>query len=227
MNGCKRIQALFTEYLDQRLSGREMQRIAAHLENCPACTAELRMLRQNQSALASLGQIAAPPELALRIRVALSQQSARRRQSSFAGFRLTWRNTLAPFLLHAAAGFASAVLLMGTVIVLVTMFTQPESARAIADEPLGTAAAPRFLYLASGAPSNELGAAATPVVVEAYVSPEGRVYDYRITSGPDDEITRTQVETLLLMSVFQPARRFGQPVAGLAVLSFSGVSVRG
>jgi hypothetical protein len=32
---------------------------------------------------------------------------------------------------------------------------------------------------------------------------------------------------MLLFSVFEPARRFGQPVRGLAVLSFSGVSVRG
>jgi hypothetical protein len=32
---------------------------------------------------------------------------------------------------------------------------------------------------------------------------------------------------MLLTSRFEPARFFGQPVRGLAVLSFSGVSVRG
>jgi hypothetical protein len=53
------------------------------------------------------------------------------------------------------------------------------------------------------------------------------VYDYRIVSGPTDDATRAQVENLLLWSRFEPARRFGQPVSGLAVLSFSGVSVRG
>ena len=36
-----------------------------------------------------------------------------------------------------------------------------------------------------------------------------------------------QVENLLLFSVFEPARFFGQPVRGLAVMSFSGVSVSG
>jgi anti-sigma factor RsiW len=227
MNGCANTQALFSEYLDQRLSGREMQRIGAHLEQCPVCAAELRALRQNQSVLAALGPVPAPPELGLRIRVALSQERARRRQGSFHSLDLLWRNTMAPFLLQATAGFASAVLLMGTVIVLVTMFTQPESARAIADEPLGAAAGPRFLYLASGAPPNQLGDSVSPVVVEAYVNDEGRVYDYRITSGPTDDATRTQVENMLLMSVFQPAKRFGQRVPGMAVLSFSGVSVRG
>jgi hypothetical protein len=55
----------------------------------------------------------------------------------------------------------------------------------------------------------------------------GRVYDYRIVSGPTDGTTRSQIENLLLFGVFEPARRFGQPVRGLTVLSFSGVSVRG
>jgi hypothetical protein len=66
-----------------------------------------------------------------------------------------------------------------------------------------------------------------PVVVEAYVNDLGEVYDYRIVSGPTDAVTRSQVENLLLFSRFEPARFYGQPVRGLAVLSFSGVSVRG
>jgi len=68
---------------------------------------------------------------------------------------------------------------------------------------------------------------AGPVVIEAYVSGSGQVYDYRIVSGPTDDATRREVENLLLWSRFEPARRFGQPVPGMAVLSFSGVSVRG
>jgi len=64
-------------------------------------------------------------------------------------------------------------------------------------------------------------------VVEAYVNGEGVMYDYRIVSGPNDAATRAQIEKLLLTSRFDPARFFGQPVRGLAVLSFSGVSVKG
>jgi hypothetical protein len=74
---------------------------------------------------------------------------------------------------------------------------------------------------------NQMGALSGPVVIEAYVNGSGEVYDYRIVSGPTDETTRSQVENLLLWSRFEPARRFGQPVPGMAVLSFSGVSVRG
>ena len=87
--------------------------------------------------------------------------------------------------------------------------------------------APRLVSFSSGVGANDIGAVAGPVVVEAYINDEGQMYDYRIISGPTDSDTRSQVENLLLLSRFEPARFFGQPVRGLAVLSFSGVSVKG
>ena len=227
MNECMAVQAKFTEYLDGLLSGREMQSVAAHLENCRKCATEWKSVEQTQSSLASLGPVPEPEDLPLRIRVAISHERASRLQSPFHAWNLAWKNTVGPFLLQAAGGFASAVLLMGSVILLVGMFTRPESAQASADEPLGMATAPRFLYLSSVVGDNQIGAVSGSVVVEAYVNGEGQVYDYRIVTGPTDDVTRAQVENLLLWSRFEPARRFGQPVPGLAVLSFSGVSVRG
>jgi hypothetical protein len=204
-----------------------MQEIAAHLETCADCAGEWKSVKQTQMSLAALGPVPQPPDLLLRIRVAVSQERARSHKSMLQSWKLTWENTVGPFLLQAAAGFASAVLLLGTVTVLVGMFTRPEVARG-EDEPLGMATSPRFLYLSSAASSNDqIRDAGGPVVVEAYINGEGEVYDYRIVSGPVDEATRAQVENLLLWSHFEPARFFGQPVRGLAVLSFSGVSVRG
>ena len=227
MNGCKSMQAKFTEYLDGRLNGREMQRIGAHLDQCRECGHEWTSLKQTQALLSALDPVPEPEALLLRIRVAVSQERARQRRGLFDGWNLAWKNTVGPFLLQASAGFASSVLLIGTVILAVTMFTKPESAQAIKDEPLGRATAPRLLYLSSNAGNNEIGADSGPVVVEAYINGAGQVYDYRIVSGPTDPQTRSQVENMLLFSVFEPARFFGQPVRGLAVLSFSGVSVHG
>lgn len=226
MNGCQPIREQFTDYLDGRLTGHEMQHIAAHLESCRQCTSEWASLRRIQSSLATLGPVKEPADLLLRVRVALSHERARARQSRLDAWNLVWKNTVGPFLLQAAAGFASAMLLLGTVTVLATMFTHPQRVSAM-DEPLGNATAPRFLYSLTDSESNEIGAASAPVVVEAYVNGAGRVYDFRIVSGPNDEATRLQVESLLVGSYFEPARFFGQPVRGLAVLSFSGVSVRG
>ena len=39
MNGCGAMKMKFSEYLDGRLTGQEMQRIAAHLDRCGACAA--------------------------------------------------------------------------------------------------------------------------------------------------------------------------------------------
>ncbi len=227
MNGCNAMQAKFSEYLDGRLTGREMQRIATHLEHCRACAAEWTSLRELQSSLATLGPIAEPEDLALRIRVAVSQERAKSRKSLLHVMDLAWRNTVGPFLLQASAGFASAVLLLGSVILMVGIVTKPEAAQASGDEPLGRATAPRLIYSAAGTGDNQIAALPAPIVIEAYINGEGRVYDYRIVSGPNDAATRSQVEDLLVPLFFEPARFFGQPVRGLAVLSFSGVSVRG
>lgn len=227
MNSCDIAQARFSEYLDGRLNGREMHEIAAHLQGCVDCAQEWNALRDAQVALATLRPVPEPKDLLLRVRVAVSQERARSRQSIFSTWNLAWKNSIGPFLLQASAGFASAVLLLGTVIVLVTMFAQPETAQANTDEPLGNPTAPRLISLSSGVNNSDISALSTPVVVEAYVNDEGEVYDFRIVSGPNDPETRAEVQNLLLFSVFEPARFFGQPVRGLAVLSFAGVSVRG
>ena len=174
MSSCKAMLAKFSEYLDGRLTGREMHSIADHLDRCAGCAGEWIELRRNQAALASLGPAPAPEDLVLRIRVAVSRERARRSKSVFAGWALAWRNTVGPFVLQAGAGFASAVLLLGTVTVMVGMFTQPESAQATKDVPLGNATAPRLLYSMGGAGKRgwEIGAAAGQLVVEAYINSE-------------------------------------------------------
>lgn len=226
MNGCGSMRVKFSEYLDGRLTGVEMQRIAAHLDRCQKCAAEWYGLRKAQASLAALGSVPEPKDLLLRVRVAVSQERARRNKRPFHNWRVAWQNTVGPFLLQAAAGFASAVLLLGTVVVLVGIVAQPQVAHA-GDEPLGNATAPRLLYSLDGTGDNDIANLPGPVVVEAYVNRSGQVYDFRIVSGPSDPITRAQVENLLLESVFAPARFFGQPVRGLAIVSFSGISVRG
>jgi hypothetical protein len=227
MNRCNRVQASLPDYLDGRMTGHEMRDMDAHLESCRGCARELQSQRALQASLASLGPVPAPADLSLRIRVALSQERAHSRRSILTAWNLAWKNTVGPFLLQAGAGFASATLLLGILILLSTLFAAPEAAQATPDEPLGNATAPHLLYFSNAQGGDQMDAIDGPVMVEAYVNAVGQVYDYRILSGPVNDATRTQVENLLLFSRFAPARFFGQPVRGLAVLSFSGVSVRG
>ena len=167
MNGCNQVPAGFTDYLDGRLIGSEMQEIDAHLRDCRECARQWESLRDVQASLAGLGPVPEPADLQLRIRVAVSRERARSRRQLFAAWELAWKNSVGPFLLQACAGFCSAVLLLGTAIVLITMFAQPQSAQATPDEPLGNATAPRLLYFSNAPGNNDMGAISGPVVVEA------------------------------------------------------------
>ncbi|HEX5236382.1 MAG TPA: zf-HC2 domain-containing protein [Silvibacterium sp.] len=247
MKQCKSIRDNFSAYLDGALTGVAMQQTAKHLERCGECESDFAGWRAMQETLARMGPAKAPPDLALRLRVALSQEQARSPRRSFDRWHVRWQNTMAPFLLRASAGLASAVLLLGTVALLVGAFASPVPVEA-RDASSDAATSPRFLYslLASSTPEDNAAGPArshraishaavqvtstedsNSVVVEAYVNSAGRVYDYRIISGPDNATSRAQVENLLLFSVFEPARVFGEPVRGVAVMSFSGVSVQG
>lgn len=183
-----------------------------------------------QQALAELGPVKAPDDLALRLRVALSQQQSRTAAHFFQQLQVRWENTIGPFLLQASAGLASAVVLLGTIALLIGVVATPEPLVAN-DDPLGAITSPHYLYSAVvpdniAATQSEREMDGT-VVVQAYVNGSGRIYDYRIVSGAQDAKTRSQLESLLLFSVYEPARVFGQPVRGQVILSFAGISVRG
>jgi anti-sigma factor RsiW len=226
MSPCTAIRAQFSDYLDGNLTGVAMQSVAGHLADCGECTVEFGQWRSMQKSLANLGPARAPGDLALRIRVALSQELSKTPRNTLAAWKVRWQNSVAPFLLQASAGLASSLVLIGTMAFLIGAFAAPEPASA-RDEPLGMATGPRFLYSTVEANSGTVSGKGAPVTVEVYVDSQGRVYDYDIVSGPNDPATRAELETLLLSSKFEPAQWFGQPVRGVALLSFAGVSVQG
>jgi hypothetical protein len=221
---CVHFREQFSAYLDGAVTGTAMHEIAAHLEACSGCAAEFAQWRNAQSLISSIGPAKAPSDLSLRLRVALSQESANTAEEKFARGWVRWHNTFLPLLWQITAGFASTAALIGGVAVLIGMFApEPLLAR---DEPLGKATSPRFLYT-SLEPAGPVGDRESPVVVQVFVNGEGRVYDYTIVSGNADLKTRSQLEDTLLFSVFAPAQVFGQPVPGTVVLSFSEVLVGG
>jgi anti-sigma factor RsiW len=224
VNKCADLRGQFSEYLDGAVTGAAMQEIAAHLEACSGCAAEFAQWRIAQSLISSIGPAKAPADLGLRLRVALSQESANTAQEKFARGRLRWQNTFLPLVWQITAGFASTVALLGGVALLIGMFASPEPAQA-RDEPLW-ASSPRFLYT-SIEPAGGVADGNNPLVVLAFVNGEGRVYDYKIVSGNTDSKTRSQLEDSLVFSVFAPAQAFGQPVRGTVLRSFSSVPVHG
>src|SRR5271170_3211150 len=213
---CQKCQSSFSAYLDGDVSGKLMQRIARHLEDCADCRQDFASLRATQRVLSSVGQAKAPADLGLRLRLAISHEHSKRKSSWIDTVSLKWDNAVRPMLVQVSAGFAGAVVLVGGIALLLGMVAAPEPVLAN-DEPLGAITVPHYLYSVVD-PRAIVTSHDTMIVVEAYVNSQGRVYDYNIVSGPVEAAVRSQVVDHLLNSVFEPASVFGAPVRGRVVL---------
>jgi hypothetical protein len=225
MSTCSQIQDAFSHYLDGDVPGTEMLEMTRHLRECTTCAGEFAAWQQSHSLVSGLGPSKAPEDLALRLRVAISQESRRTPRERLGRFHIRWENTFQPFLLRASAGLASAILLVGTTAMLVSTFAVPQPVEA-RDVPLQISSAPHLLYSSFQA-EDTLGRHDDPLVLQVFVDGHGRVYDYRVLAGQIDTQSRIALDNVLLFSVFEPARYYDQPVRGSVVMSFSGVSVRG
>jgi hypothetical protein len=240
-NSCAAIQASFSEYLDGAISGQEMQEIAHHMDGvdesacgsqsagssqiagCEACGREFAAWRLTQSAISSLGPARAPADLGLKLRLAISREQAQRSSRLLDRITLAWENAVRPMLVQVSAGLVGAIVLVGGIALLLGMVTAPQAVLAN-DEPLRAVTAPHYLYTIAS-PGAIITGGDTAIVVEASVDSTGRVYDYRIVSGPQDNAVRIQVESQLLGRVYQPASVFGLPVRGRVVVTFAGISI--
>ena len=221
---CTSTRDLFSGYLDGVISGREMQVVAAHLGACETCGSDFAAWQAIQQALAATGPVKAPEDLGLRLRLAISKESARRQGHWWDALSVQWANLVRPMVLQASAGLVGALVLVGTIALLLGVVAPEQSVQAN-DEPLGALTAPHSLYAAVDAQPVVTGSDTT-IVIRAQVNAEGRVYDYSVLSGPDDAATQAQIRDQLMLLVYEPAKAFGQPVRGQVLITFSGVSVR-
>jgi predicted anti-sigma-YlaC factor YlaD len=219
---CSTAKGLMSSYLDDCVNRRQLAQMNEHLRTCLPCAAQFASMRRTQSVLGSLGRKAAPPDLALRLRVALSQELANSRRSRWEMLCLRWENAFNAVMVPATAGLITTLVIFGLLIGIL----YPAQVRASNDVPtrLYTPA------LLESAPF-ELSVGVTSadsLVVEAYVGPDGRVQDYRILSAPEDEAAiLPQLKNMLIFTTFQPATAFGQPTSGRVILTFSKVQVSG
>lgn len=227
---CKPIRERFSAYLDCDLNGREMQQVEAHLDTCPACREEFAEWKNIQHAMVSMGHVKAPEDLALRLRLAISHERSFKERTWSERFVERWEllrdNTLRPFAVQGAVTAAAVLLVTFGLSIAGAMAAAPTPVEAN-DEPLAGFSSPRYLYSAEGSEGTGQLMFDQPLMVEANISAQGRVYDYRILSGPTDSTTQNALLEQMLHSVFQPAQVFGTPVKGSIVLTFSGVSVKG
>ncbi len=215
---CAQAKSLFSPYLDGVLSGSQMRALGDHLESCNACLRDYSLLERSQQLLTSLPRPQVPADLALRLRVAVSQQIAQRRHPWLEGALLRLENATRMLVLPATAGLATAVVIFG---VLMGIFALPAQLRASSDDvPLLLYSAPELqasAYNLSQGMINE-----DSLIVEAYIDSTGRVEDYRIlSSSRDAQKMLPEVKNVLIFTQFRPAMAMGRATEGRAVLSFS------
>lgn len=221
---CTWALAAFSGHLDGILTGREMQSVTAHLEQCEPCAVEFAAWRGLQKLLAETGPVKAPNDLGLRLRLAISHE-ATRRQTLRDNLTMRWENLIRPAMLQVASGLAGAVILFGGISMLVGVSALPTAVLAH-DEPLGAVTMPHYLYTAAQ-DQPVVTPGDTTIIVEADVNAEGRVYDWNVVAGTLDDRTRAAIRDELMLQVYEPATMFGEPVRGRVLVTFSGIMVHG
>jgi hypothetical protein len=211
-----------SSYLDGAVTRRQMAQMDEHLRACAECAGRFDSVKRTQALVGSLGRKPAPPELALKLRVALSQELANSRRSRWERLTVRWENAFNAVMVPATAGTLTTLLVFG---VLMSVLW-PAQVRASNDVPT-------MLYTPAELKSSPfeltMGTANTDsLVVEAYVGADGRVLDYRILSAPEDAAPiLPQLKNMLIFTTFDPATAFGQPTSSHVILTFSKVQVKG
>ena len=219
---CSQAKNLFSPYLDGSVTGTQMLGLEQHLSECSPCEKEYRSLRRTQQMLSTLQKPKPPADLGLKLRLAISRESARSKQP-FEGPLMRLQNAMHAFMVPATAGFLTALLIFAFAIYLFV----PVQLRASNDDvPLMVNTAPELEQSAFNMTSSTINA--NSLVIEAYIDANGRVQDYRILSDPNDsKQLLPEVKQMLIFTTFRPATTLGRPTAGRAVLSFSKISVKG
>lgn len=217
---CTEARHLFSSYMDGAVSGSEMHHVSDHLRDCGNCQSQFESLDKARVLVSSLGRRPAPPDLALKIRIAIASERSRSWHDVTRSMAVRFENACSAFMVPATAGVIGAIVFFA----LVIGFFVPARVSADDDVPTVLYTPPRLEM--SGYAAGDLNLD-SPVVVETFVDAQGRVENYRIISGRDDDEVRSQLNRALLFTIFAPAHSFGRAVPGKAVISFSHINVRG
>jgi hypothetical protein len=213
---CTEIREQFTDFLDDRCTRDQLRSIRFHLEYCGACGAELAQAQAIQAELRALPKRRVPAELALQMRVRVSQRLHERLLSAL---WMQFDNVFRPLVIPASGGILTAVIFFGLI-----MGTQFVPRSTLPDVPLALVTPPRLRELP---PIDFINTGDQPVVLLTQVDAAGRVMSYTVLSGQVSPEFAHQLDRLIYFSVFDPATTFGRPTDGHVVLSLRRINVRG
>lgn len=232
MMDCQQVKLTLSAFQDGRVLDEDRRRIQEHLGRCPGCAERLAQLEMVRQSLRTMPERPMPPHLVFALRSLASREAARRRY--YAGLRgalraaaerasLWLNNLMRPVALPAAGGLASAVFLFTVVLAnFQGIVTEHRN-----DVPLAVVTAPTVRSVLFDLSDD------SEVTLDIFVDEEGRVLDFVVPKSFGSVATedmRRRLAATLLMTSFNPATAFGQPVSGWVRVKFRGrseIDVRG
>jgi hypothetical protein len=212
---CVEIRNHFSDYLDDLCSPDARKAIRYHLSFCNVCQEQLEQWQSIREDLRALPRQPVPPDLALRLRVHVSQELNKKPLSEY---WVRFENALKPLLIPATGGVLTAVicfcLMMGSQVVPMT--DTPDVTVQVVTPARVTALAPM-----------DFNTGENGLVLVTQINAEGRVKGYRVLSGAGSPELMQRLDRMIYFSVFQPATMFGKPTDGEVVLSLRRITVRG
>jgi len=212
---CVEIRNHFSDYLDDLCTPDARKSIRYHLSFCDVCEEQLEQWQSVREELRALPHQQVPPEVALRLRVQVSQELNRK---PFTDCWVRFENALKPLLLPATGGLLTAVicfcLIMGSQVVPLTN---------VPDVTVQVVTPARVQTLAP----MDFSTGDNGMVLVTEINAEGRVKGYRVLSGTGSPEIMHRLDRMIYFSVFQPATMFGKPTDGEVVLSLRRITVRG
>jgi anti-sigma factor (TIGR02949 family) len=233
---CQSVQEQISGFLDRQLAGGEREKLSAHLETCPACSAHLKSLADVRAVLRGMAQAPMPATLRMELRVLASHE--RLRQLSRANMparlrhcaeraELLFENMMRPLAVPLAGGLLSALLLFGMLVpslifrhnigddLQLATSSDPDG-RLVESQP--GEGSPTWLWKGDSPrlePANAVGSG-DETVLELTIDETGRVANYSVSRGP----LTPEMENIILFSRFTPATFNGKTTWGKINLLF-------
>jgi len=215
---CELARRRLPAYAQDRLSALEAWALRSHLLECETCHREYEYQERLESPLREMTPLDPPPALSTSIRLQL-----------FSNERLSWwdrwqvraSNLMRPVALPAAGGLLAALILF---VSFVPALAVAPVAALTKDVPTILSTEPRFKTASPFEASEDL-------TVAAWIDERGNIASFELLNDAPQskdaaEQARLHSSNVLLTTVFEPATRFGQPIAGRIVFSMHRINIR-
>src|SRR5260370_42704268 len=106
---CPDTKRLMSACLGAAVTRSEMSAVQHHIDACVRCSADYLKLQRTQRLVGDLGRKPAPSDLALRIRVSVSQEMANSRRPRGVALRVRWANVFNAVMVPSPGGLVSTV----------------------------------------------------------------------------------------------------------------------